>query len=57
MSYEQIPQELRNLAQWGLFKLKWVPERKKNTKIPFSAINGEMRSLTILIPGLLSIMR
>ena len=39
-SYDQIPQELRDLKQWGLFKLKWVPERKKNTKIPFSAIDG-----------------
>lgn len=41
MSYEQIPQELRDLNQWGLFKLKWVPERKKNTKIPYSAITGD----------------
>lgn len=39
-TYDQIPKELRNLKQWGLFKLKWVPERKKNTKIPFSAIDG-----------------
>lgn len=41
MSYEQIPNELRSLRQWGLFKLKYVPERKKNTKIPFNAMNGE----------------
>lgn len=39
-TYDQIPQELRDLKQWGLFKLKWVPERKRNTKIPFSAIDG-----------------
>ena len=39
-TYDQIAKELRNLKQWGLFKLKWVPERKKNTKIPFSAIDG-----------------
>ncbi|MDG5112766.1 phage/plasmid primase, P4 family [Companilactobacillus pabuli] len=40
-TYDQIPQELRDLKQWGLFKLKWVPERKRNTKIPFSAIDGD----------------
>jgi len=41
MSYEKIPKELRDLKQWGLFKLKWVPERQKNTKIPYNALNGE----------------
>lgn len=40
-NYDQIPQEIRDLKQWGLFKLKWVPERQKNTKIPYNAINGE----------------
>ena len=32
-NYQNIPQELRNLKQWGLFELKWVEARKKNTKI------------------------
>jgi len=41
MAYEQIPEELQSLNQWGLFKLKWIPERKKNTKIPYDAKNGE----------------
>lgn len=41
MSYEQIPAELKNLKQWGLFKLVYVPERDKNTKIPYNALNGE----------------
>ena len=40
MGYENIPNELRQQPQWGLFKLKWVPERQKNTKIPYSAITG-----------------
>ena len=41
MNYDNIPEELRQLKQWGLFKLEWVEERQKNTKIPFDAINGE----------------
>ena len=35
-NYQNIPQELRNLKQWGLFELKWVEARKKNTKIPIN---------------------
>lgn len=41
MNYENIPDELKQLNQWGLYKLKWVEERKKNTKIPYDAHNGE----------------
>lgn len=40
-NYKTIPEELRNLKQWGLFHLKYIPERKKNTKIPLNAYNGE----------------
>lgn len=40
-TYENIPQELRNLKQWGLFQLKWVKERNKNTKIPINPYNGK----------------
>ena len=36
-----IPQELKELKQWGLFHLKYVPERKKNTKIPINPYNGK----------------
>lgn len=38
--YQNIPQELRNLKQWGLFELKWVEARKKNTKIPINPYDG-----------------
>ena len=40
-NYQNIPKELRNLKQWGLFHLKYVPERHKNTKIPLNAYNGK----------------
>ena len=39
-NYQSIPQELRNLKQWGLFELKWVEARKKNTKIPINPYDG-----------------
>lgn len=39
-SYEHIPPELKRLKQWGLFQLKWIPERKKFTKIPINAYDG-----------------
>ena len=39
-NYQNIPQELRNLKQWGLFELKWVEARKKNTKIPINPYDG-----------------
>lgn len=40
-NYKTIPEELRNLKQWGLFHLKYIPEHKKNTKIPLNAYNGK----------------
>lgn len=39
--YENIPDELRTLKQWGLFELKFDPQRQKNTKIPINAVTGE----------------
>lgn len=36
MNYENIPTELKNLQQWGLFKLVWKEERNKYTKIPYA---------------------
>lgn len=41
-NYKTIPEELRNLKQWGLFHLKYVPERHKNTKIPLNAYDGTL---------------
>ncbi|HCX39625.1 MAG TPA: DNA primase, partial [Lactobacillus acetotolerans] len=39
--YEKtIPQGLKNLKQWGLFQLKYLPERHKNTKIPINPYDG-----------------
>lgn len=37
---EKIPQELKNLKQWGNYKKIWVPERKKYTKIPLNSWDG-----------------
>lgn len=39
--YEQIPQELKSLKRWGLYKLIWKPERNKYTKIPIDPHNGQ----------------
>ncbi|ALJ24008.1 DNA primase [Lactobacillus gallinarum] len=41
-NYKTIPEELRNLKQWGLFHLKYIPEHKKNTKIPLNAYDGTL---------------
>lgn len=41
-NYQNIPKELRNLKQWGLFHLKYIPERNKNTKIPLNAYDGTL---------------
>lgn len=41
-NYQNIPKELRILKQWGLFHLKYVPERHKNTKIPLNAYDGTL---------------
>ena len=40
VDYSKIPEELKSLKQWGLFKLIWKPERNKYTKIPHNAIDG-----------------
>lgn len=40
MNYENIPNELRPLKQWGLFQKIWQPERNKYTKIPHNALDG-----------------
>lgn len=38
--YELIPDELKSLKQWGLYKLKWIEARKKYTKIPIDPHTG-----------------
>jgi len=38
--YEEIPNELKSLATWGLYKLIWKEERKKYTKIPIDPHTG-----------------
>ena len=46
-NYSSVPDELTSLKQWGLFKLKWLPERQKYTKIPKNPYNfgaGKTRS-------------
>ncbi|KRL95549.1 phage/plasmid primase, P4 family [Levilactobacillus hammesii] len=38
--YERIPEELKSLKQWGLYKLKWQPEKDKYAKYPVNPYNG-----------------
>ncbi|GAX07084.1 phage primase [Secundilactobacillus pentosiphilus] len=38
--YELIPDELKSLKTWGLYKLIWKPERNKYTKIPIDPHTG-----------------
>lgn len=40
MNYTNIPDEMKNLKQWGCFHKVWMPERKKYTKIPVNAYDG-----------------
>ena len=40
MYYDLIPDELKALRQWGLYRLIWQPEKNKYTKIPHSALDG-----------------
>ncbi|WP_179394958.1 phage/plasmid primase, P4 family [Lacticaseibacillus absianus] len=44
--YERVPEELRPLKQWGLYKRIWKPEKDKYTKIPYSALTGTKTSST-----------
>lgn len=39
-NYKNIPEELKKNKQWGCFHKKWVPERKKYTKIPIDPYTG-----------------
>lgn len=39
-NYQNIPDELRKLKQWGNFELKWMESRHKNTKIPINSYDG-----------------
>lgn len=40
MRYDNIPDELKALKQWGLYQLVWQEDRQKYTKIPRNAFNG-----------------
>lgn len=40
MRYAMIPNELKPLKQWGLYKLVWQESRQKYTKVPRNAIDG-----------------
>lgn len=39
--YEHIPDELKNLKHWCIYKLVWDEKRQKNTKVPFNAYTGQ----------------
>lgn len=41
MAYEKLPEELKSLNQWGLYKRIWQPEKNKYTKIPYDANTGQ----------------
>lgn len=40
MTYEKIPQELRELHQWGLYRKTWNEEKQKYSKEPVNPHNG-----------------
>ncbi|KDA48751.1 phage/plasmid primase, P4 family [Leuconostoc falkenbergense] len=40
MSYTDIPQELRDLRQWGLYHRIWQPSKNKYTKVPVDPYSG-----------------
>lgn len=40
MRYELIPDELKPLKQWGLYRKIWQPKKQKYTKIPHNAVDG-----------------
>lgn len=40
MTYEKLPQELRELRQWGLYRKTWSEEKQKYLKEPVNPHNG-----------------
>ncbi len=40
MTYSKIPQELRELRQWGLYRKTWNEEKQKYSKEPVNPHNG-----------------
>lgn len=44
--FNMIPKELQELPNWGVFKLVWMEERGKYTKIPYNAVTGRKASST-----------
>lgn len=41
-----IPRELQELPNWGVFKLIWQEDRQKYTKHPYNALTGKLASST-----------
>ena len=41
-----IPGELQELPNWGVFKLIWQEDRQKYTKHPYNALTGKLASST-----------
>lgn len=41
-----IPGELQQLPNWGVFKLIWQEDRQKYTKHPYNALTGQLASST-----------
>ena len=42
MNYSGIPEELKNLPNWGLFRKEWNARRGKYNKYPINAQTGEL---------------
>lgn len=44
--YAAVPNELKNLKQWGLFRKQWMPNRNKYNKIPVNPWDNSAGSST-----------
>lgn len=42
MDYSGVPQELKELSNWGLFRKEWDARKGKYNKYPINAENGEL---------------
>lgn len=42
MDYSKVPQELKELPNWGLFRKEWDARKGKYNKYPINAENGEL---------------
>lgn len=46
MSYQDLPEELKSVNQWGLYRKEWNDTSSRYTKIPVSAMTGRHASST-----------